>query len=224
MAQPRLWGRDGLVTEDCTLITDTSEVITPQNCGLATIVRRYTFRDRANNSATCTQVISVVNFAPFNLNNVVFPGDIQITGCLDRVDTSVTGSPKWPAGSSCSSVIASYEDEVFNQVDNVCFKILRKWTVIDWCSFNPTTRAGSISRVQVIKVINKDKPRFTSSCDNRTIEVVSADCNGFVNLEATAEDFVETQQILYGLTELTLTIIQQSTSMVIQAMQVVFIQ
>ncbi|MBK7233395.1 MAG: hypothetical protein IPH93_14325 [Saprospiraceae bacterium] len=189
VAQPRLWGRDGLVTEDCTLITDTSEVITPQNCGLATIVRRYTFRDRANNSATCTQVISVVNFAPFNLNNVVFPGDIQITGCLDRVDTSVTGSPKWPAGSSCSSVIASYEDEVFNQVDNVCFKILRKWTVIDWCSFNPTTRAGSISRVQVIKVINKDKPRFTSSCDNRTIEVVSADCNGFVNLEATAEDF-----------------------------------
>ncbi|MBK9269975.1 MAG: T9SS type A sorting domain-containing protein [Saprospiraceae bacterium] len=188
VAQPHFWGRDGLISEDCTLFIDTSEVTFPQQCGLATIQRTFVFRDKANNSVSCTQFITVRNFSPFNLANVVFPADTSLSGCLDHVDTSATGSPKWPAGSSCSSVIATYEDEVFNQVENVCFKILRKWTVIDWCSFNPTTRAGSISRTQVIKVINKDKPDFTSSCDNRSFDVISADCNGNITLTASAID------------------------------------
>lgn len=190
-AQPRIWGRDGLVIEDCNLKIDSSESVSQRACGLNVITRRFTFRDDFNPQITCTQLITVKNFNPFQGSTIKWPNDTALVGCLSQVDSSIAGAPRWPNTYRCANVVASYEDEVFNQVENVCFKILRKWTVIDWCQYVPNVRpeVGIWRYTQVIKVVNKDKPTFTSSCNNVTFDVVSSDCNGQVSLIATAQDF-----------------------------------
>lgn len=189
VAQPRNWGRDGLVVEDCNLKVDSAISHSINNCGVGFILRRYDFRDDFNPAVTCFQTITIRNFTSFDGSSIVWPLDTTLTGCLDQIDTARTGSPRWPGGVKCSNILATYEDEIFNQVDNVCFKVLRKWTVIDWCNYNSQTGVGKYSRVQVIKVINKDKPRFTSSCNNVSFDVLSPECNGQVSLTASAQDY-----------------------------------
>jgi hypothetical protein len=189
VAQPRNWGRDGLVIEDCNLRIDSAISHSINNCGVGFILRRYDFRDSFNAPVSCFQTITINNYTSFTGSSIVWPVDTTLTGCLDQIDTARTGSPRWPGGLKCSNILATYEDEVFNQVDNVCFKVLRKWTVIDWCNFNSRTGAGKYSRVQVIKVVNKDKPRFTSACTNVSFDVLSSDCNGQVSLTASAADY-----------------------------------
>ncbi|MBL0101272.1 MAG: hypothetical protein IPP49_15610 [Saprospiraceae bacterium] len=66
------------------------------------------------------------------------------------------GSPILTDG-ACSLVGAQYEDQVFsfnNPTSPACFKILRTWTVIDWC--HPLTGGGyqTWKYVQEIKVID----------------------------------------------------------------------
>ncbi|MEP7195683.1 MAG: cohesin domain-containing protein [Saprospiraceae bacterium] len=183
-AQPKNWGKDALVIEDCHLNTTYSEVININTCGVGTIQRIFTFQDDFNPAITCTQVISIVNFAPYNGSTIVFPADIIYNGCLSSTDPSFTGRPSWPGTIPCSRLLSTYEDQVFNQVENACYKILRKWIVIDDCN-----SAGIWTKVQVIKVANKVGPTFTAgTCVNKTFDVLSDNCTGFIELIASAKD------------------------------------
>lgn len=52
------------------------------------------------------------------------------------------GSPKLNDG-VCSLVGADYKDEEYafnNSTGQACLKILRTWSVIDWCKFAPNRR------------------------------------------------------------------------------------
>ncbi len=50
----------------------------------------------------------------------------------------------------------AYEDSAFDF--NLCTKIFRTWTVIDWCQYNPNkpNSPGKWTHIQVIKVIIKN--------------------------------------------------------------------
>ncbi|MFN8280655.1 MAG: T9SS type A sorting domain-containing protein [Saprospiraceae bacterium] len=181
--QSRNWGLDGLVIEDCNLTTTYDSTISLNNCGVGTITRIFTFRDNFNPAISCVQTINVRNFNPYNGSTIVFPRDTIFNGCLNSTDPSNTGRPTWPGNLSCTRLIAGYDDQVFNQVENACYKILRKWTVIDDCNPN-----GIWTRVQVIKVANKKAPTITSSCDARTFNVLGDNCTGFAELIASATD------------------------------------
>ncbi len=183
LPQPIVWGMDGLVIEDCNLTTTYDSSIQINSCGVGTITRTFTFKDDFNPVFTCRQIINVTNPVPYNGSTIVFPRDTVFNGCLNATDPSATGRPSWPANISCSSLIAGYDDQVFNLVENACFKILRKWTVIDDC--NPS---NSWSRVQIIKVADKTIPTFTSSCANKTFDITSDNCTGFIELIASATD------------------------------------
>ncbi|MFN8329769.1 MAG: hypothetical protein U0T81_00880 [Saprospiraceae bacterium] len=47
-----------------------------------------------------------------------------------------------------------YKDEIFTIEPDACFKILRHWTVIDWCQYDPfiDPNVGRWEALQVIKV------------------------------------------------------------------------
>lgn len=186
--QPYLWGLDGLVIEDCTLTVDSSISNTVNACGVGNISRVYTFRDEFNPAQTCVQNISVINFTPYKGLSIVWPGDVIIEGCLTSSDTARTGAPRWPSNVPCSNIISTYEDQTFNIVEGVCYKILRKWTVVDWCNFNVNTGAGRWTYTQIIKVKNSVAPTITSSCSNQVFDSQSPECNGFAALVATATD------------------------------------
>jgi hypothetical protein len=67
---------------------------------------------------------------------------------------------------ACSLVGAQYEDQSFsfnNPTSPACFKILRKWTVIDWCQ--PLEEGGYSyldSLTQEIKVVDNIAPVSSS--------------------------------------------------------------
>ncbi|MBK8955829.1 MAG: hypothetical protein IPM34_09750 [Saprospiraceae bacterium] len=162
------------------------------SCNLGTIVREFVGIDNGGLRDSCRQVITVIDQTPFKYEDIVWPGDITLNGCSDQADPSVTGKPTYLNRDACNQPIASSEDLVFNYVEGVCFKILRKWTVIDWCTYNPLTQKGIWYRTQVIKINNTDAPFFTSSCSNRELCITEA-CKVFSTIEASASDLCTSQ-------------------------------
>lgn len=199
ISQPHLWGKDGLVIEDCNLTIDSSVSFNLNACGLGTIQRRYSFRDDFNQPFTCTQTITVLDSTPFN-GNISWPANIEINGCHSSIDPNLTGKPTWPTNLSCSNILTTYEDQVFNIVENVCFKVLRKWTVVDWCLFNSTTGYGRWTYVQIIKIRNTVAPTITSPCTDQEFDGISSDCNGFATLTITATDDCLPADLIYNYT------------------------
>jgi hypothetical protein len=199
--QPHIWGRDGLVIEDCNLNMDSSVSFNLNSCGLGTIIRRFTFRDDFNEPITCNQFITVVDYTPFNgYASIAWPPNVEINACHPAVDPSVTGRPTWPGNLTCSNILATYEDQVFNKVEFVCYKVLRKWTVVDWCLYNSSTGAGRWTHTQVIKINNTIAPTITSACSDQVFEGISNDCNGFANLTITATDDCLPAQLIFNYT------------------------
>ncbi len=126
---------------------------------------------------TCTQRIWVVDFEPFyitdiNCNNqnpqdgVIWPCDVLLTTCPE--DLGDTGEPV-VFDDACSLIGVTYDDTRFDFVDGACFKILRKWSVIDWCQYNSQTGAGLWMYTQVIKVHDEEGPEFVEPCETEVL-------------------------------------------------------
>ena len=161
------------------------------DCGTGTITRRWTATDAGGRTDVCSQSITVRDFTPFNANNnaINWPNNRDLMGCMMAdTDPSSTGVPTY-SGDECSQIAHTYEDQVFTFVDDACFKILRRWTVIDWCQFDQNNPIGGIwTHTQVIK-INNDIAPVISNCADRTVDAFGANCDEFVEiiLEATDE-------------------------------------
>jgi len=160
-------------------------------CNVGTIYRTFTVIDFGGRTYTCTQIINIIDEDPFTYQDITWPKDVlDLEGCINAdTDPSHTGEPILD-DDFCSLVAYTYEDQVFTLVEDACYKILRTWTVLDWCQFDQTDQytTGIWSHTQVIMVYNYDAPTITSSCDDITICGYNADCTGDVELVATAED------------------------------------
>ncbi len=159
------------------------------DCGIGTIFRRWTATDAGGRSVSCTQRITVEDFSPFTGSSIIWPSNRTLNGCADiDTDPSNTGTPIYN-DDQCSLVADTYEDQVFTFVDGACLKILRTWTVIDWCTFdqNNPFDGGIWQFTQVIKVNNTVAPQF-ASCSNITVEAFGEDCNGFAEIIVNATD------------------------------------
>ncbi|MDQ3140744.1 MAG: T9SS type A sorting domain-containing protein [Bacteroidota bacterium] len=162
------------------------------SCGRGKITRRFEVTDRFGLKSTCTQMITVVDSI---LNNIIvdFPDDyFSSTICATPLDLkpSVTGEPIILGKDQCSNIAINYTDLVFTFDPDACLKILRKWTVIDWCIYRPNDQIpkGYWVWTQVIKINNTVPPIIRSSCLDRVIDVFGPGCQGFVNLIASADD------------------------------------
>ena len=160
-------------------------------CGIGNIVRTWRATDAGGRFATCNQTISVRNEKPFTGTDINWNpvSNKTLTGCIDiDTDPSKTGKPSWTSD-QCDLIASTYSDQVFTIVDSACFKILRTWTVIDWCTFdqNNPYQGGIWQYTQVIKLNNTVKPVF-AACADVTVCAYGENCNGFVDLKATATD------------------------------------
>ncbi len=159
------------------------------DCGIGTIFRRWTATDAGGRSVNCTQRITVEDFSPFTGSSINWPSNKTLNGCANiDTDPDNTGTPTYN-DDQCSLVADTYEDQVFTFVDGACLKILRTWTVIDWCTFdqNNPYDGGIWQYTQVIKVNNNVKPVF-ASCSNLTIDAFGENCNGFAEIVVNATD------------------------------------
>ena len=96
-------------------------------CLEGSITRSWQAEDPAGNtSSSCSQTVFVDHVSDWVIE---FPADITLE-CGSSVPDF--GEPEI-FFESCELVAVSYNDEVFNTVPDACFKILRTWTVINWC-------------------------------------------------------------------------------------------
>ncbi len=134
------------------------------DCGNGTITRTFTATDDYGNSDVCTQVITLQNLTPFGLQHISWPNDYTShNSCLSSgsAPEDLPNGFNFPslADLPCDNIAYDYDDVVFQYVDEACFKILRNWTVIDWCQFNPfNPSVGKWHHTQVIKLMNSSAP------------------------------------------------------------------
>jgi hypothetical protein len=162
-----LYGK-AIITEMCLdgVTIDSIPYLDPCNVGY--IIRRINAKDKAGNISSCDQTIKVVNNSPFNANDTsdwVWPRDTTFFVCSANTSTSSTGVPilKDP---SCTKVAYTFEDEVYSFATGACKKILRKWSVIDWCQIIPDNLyAGKWKHTQLIVVMDTLSPVLTIPAD-----------------------------------------------------------
>ena len=128
------------------------DILSLNVCNVGTITRTWTAVDQSGNSSGCTQILTVEDPTPLQ---ITFPQNIDLTGCNSSTDPSNTGEPTL-LNNDCESVGTSHNDIEFTNETGLCIKILRTWTVVDWCIYEPNSgnNNGYYIFVQVIKVID----------------------------------------------------------------------
>jgi hypothetical protein len=135
------------------------------------IQRTFKASDGSGNNSDCNQYIWVVDNDRFDINDITWPGDRTFASCTDEIpiDYPVVNDD------NCSLVGVTFEDERFDFVDSACFKILREWSVIDWCQFDGLG-AGYWGHIQVIKVNDNTGVDFTD-CPSEPVTYCVEDSN-----------------------------------------------
>jgi len=138
----------------------------PNLCGLGSLVRQLTVVDAGGATlATCDQVITIIQPAVVNDQEVMWPedGEANCGSDEENLDPDVMGFPELPSA-GCHAFAASHEDQFFAHDPALegCGKILRKWTVIDWCDEVGVGEFATYEYTQIILVSNTAAPQITS--------------------------------------------------------------
>ncbi len=163
------------------------------NCGRGTIRRTWTIVDHAGFKNSCTQYITLEDMDPFDSDDINWPNDYKAFTCGTNLNPeNLPDSSAYPIidDDICALTAATYKDQLFSFVDESCLKILRTWTVIDWCTYdenNPTLGEGYFQHLQVIKLENTVAPTIVTSCEDIKVSSFGA-CGDVVELTLKAED------------------------------------
>lgn len=136
------------------------------NCNIGRIER--TWNVKGNRNISCVQTIYVGGFDDIlTEDDIVWPKDVT-TNCADL---AVIGKPTWTSG-PCDLIGLSLKSDTFYFEGNACMKILNKWTVLNWCEYDPNDQytQGYFTHTQVVKVIDEEKP-VLGGCDDLVFEV-----------------------------------------------------
>jgi len=149
------------------------------------IIREYVATDASGNvSDVCLQTISITR------TEVDFPAnDFEIDCAAYAANNGLTEPTNtgFPAGvdSEPCNYAYDYADQTLTSCgDN--FKIVRTWTVLDWCTGNLVTiDADGDDNVQIIKIVDTDGP----SIDGADVDL-SANVAGAHPQPCTSQDFI----------------------------------
>lgn len=147
-------------------LTELTPTFTLSACRTGIIERTFSATDHQS-TVTCKQTLTVENRNFFDpVKNVIYPKDYTLTNKCSPEDLDPENLPEgygYPVitQAACGLAAASYKDYVYDFVKNACYKIIRKWTVIDWCEME---RLGSsyvpYEYQQTIVIINTEPPFF----------------------------------------------------------------
>ena len=166
-------------------------------CRIGFVYREITVEFKGEVLGVCNQTIEFKQDNPISGGLIDWPDDVTITDMCSMLDLepenlpSNADTPDVPDG-GCNLVGVTKEDKTYPFAGNgACFKILRTWSVIDWCGRNGTTSQTipEYTWVQTIYVQNLDAPVITSSVDTIYKESLSGDCSSVpIELLASATD------------------------------------
>jgi len=149
------------------------------SCNQGSIVRKWIVVDKYNNTAQCIQKISLQDLTPLGIS---FPVDYTTSICGAIVTPDMTGTPSF-TNNDCEQLDVSYTDQFFNTAPPACYKIVRKWLIRDWCSFDPNIPGKGIwEKNQVIQVNDLDAPVLTIPSDVTIGSTSTTSCTSTVTL------------------------------------------
>ena len=151
---------DNCSTEVTVIELDSSNV--DYNCLTGSISRQLMVTDASGNSASCTQFIQWNGVQALLEVDIQWPEDIYLDACAGVVYSPDSiglemGFPiflNW----TCGMLGMNFEDQVFYTNDEVCFKVVRSWSVIDWCSYDPEVVSGIFEHTQIVEVVDNQAP------------------------------------------------------------------
>ncbi|MBI5914869.1 MAG: T9SS type A sorting domain-containing protein [Bacteroidetes bacterium] len=114
--------------DNCQAIVTCNANINLDQCLEGTISRTFSATDPSNNNSpqSCTQTIFVDHVSDWV---VEFPADITVNCGTTPPDF---GEPEI-FYETCELIAASYDDVLYTVVPDACYKIVRTWTIINWC-------------------------------------------------------------------------------------------
>jgi HYR domain-containing protein len=128
-------------------------------CNTGMIFRTWTVTDVQGRLSTCLQKITLVDtIDPI----IIFPSDIDVAECGDAEDTAITGAPM--IDDVCGSFGVGKEDINLEFNGGCMIKIIRIWTVYDWC------KDTTYTSVQVIQEFDNEPPVFDITPTDLTVE------------------------------------------------------
>ena len=153
------------------------------SCNVGTILRRWEALDANGHLIECTQTLTLTA-GNFNITHITWPeSEFHLEGCDNQaIPDSLPYAYREPRFDyvPCSHVGTSKNDETFI-FGSDCKKIVRKWTVIDWCNYNPGHNSSGIwTYTQVFKVSNGTVPTLVCKskldinpleCDSSFVDV-----------------------------------------------------
>lgn len=190
-------GSDGYFDDNCGASVEEESVI-DLDCGAGTITRTFTATDLYGQVASCTQTITIESDNPFLESDIEWPTNFEMNGCDTlQAEPEVTGEPSWTEN-KCALVASTYEDQYFFISGTACIKVLREWTVIDWCQYEAGENAGIWTYLQEIKLKNNVAPVF-SECEDQEVCSYDDDCTSeLVTFSAHAnDDCTDSLHLLY---------------------------
>lgn len=181
-------------------------------CGNGTIVRRWFVDLPGDNTVelfSCQQEFNFNSDVILTENSFTWPADRDDATCqnysTDLGDAVLYQGVPVNEAPVCAHLSYSFSDRVFEDVEGYCLKIIRTWTVIDFCVYhasnNPTE--GIWSRTQVIKVADSEGPILTNCPADITLSAASNDCDQLINFQAPeaydncAMEFLHPSQLIY---------------------------
>lgn len=169
-------------TDNCTVAsTDYTNDMNLNSCGNGTILRTWKATDQSGNFSTCTQVITIADDTPIS---VIFPDDVLFYECGPNTEPSATGEPVI-SGQDCEQLQITFTDFQFYTAEPACYKVIRNWAIIDWCSYQPNDpdEAGYWGHTQVIEVRDTLPP--TVVCPpSVTIGIDNPNCQMYADIPA----------------------------------------
>jgi len=189
-----------------TYSVDTSGI---NNCGTGVIFRNFTAVDQTGQVFTHTQTINIGTQADIVSPDAVpgfWPADFDGVGCtgsnIAPENLPAEFVPDFNADDfSCSMADLIFDDIVFRNVDGFCVKILRTWTLIDFCQVSATDpEAGRYEHVQILRLTDEDAPIITAApVEERAVTDPTA-CAAFVTLVVDADDCHDTDDLIWSYT------------------------
>ncbi len=145
------------------------DLVQIDDCGQGVVLRTWSVAGSAADPVTCTQRIELIDTVALQ---ITYPPEFTTDQCMNPGDLHPDNMPEpfgrpQIEGDGCKMLAVGHFDRVLSVNDEVCAKILRTWTVIDWCQFNPNDpdSVGYFEGTQLIKIEDITPPEFVCPDD-----------------------------------------------------------
>lgn len=201
------------IIDNCGYTLEVANIeLNDEGCGEGTVVVTWLVTDFSGNSASCDQEFEVL---PLSADSLVFPPN-YVGDCGTSSDPDVTGWPQIGGydltdDAGLCNLFLGYWDKPLEDCGGGQ-KILRTWTVLDWCTLE------LIEATQIIKLSDTQGPVLTCPAD-LTVGTDFWYCYANVSVPKPLAYDVCSDVVSYSLSSSTGTIVQFGNNFVINGLE-----